>query len=139
MENGSYTYPAIFKYYTSGVEIVFPDLENCYTFCDKEEEAVKRAKELLGQYVYNCDKENLPIPGDVRKIKFKKNEVVVIIEVWLPYYIATLKKHSVKKTLTIPNWLNEVAEHNHINFSKVLQEALKEKLELGEMEKIIGK
>jgi len=40
------------------------------------------------------------------------------------------KSQAIKKTLTIPSWLNEMAESNHINFSKVLQEALMEKLEI---------
>lgn len=130
MARESYTYPAIFKYLTKGVQIIFPDIEDCFTFCEDSENAVECAKEILCQYLYNCDKNDLPKPSDIRTLKVKENEVITIIEVWLPYYIATLQKKSVKKTLTIPNWLNEIAEHNKVNFSKVLQDALKEMLEV---------
>lgn len=128
--NESYTYPAIFKYLTKGVEIIFPDLENCFTFCENGKKAVECAKEILSQYVYECDKSKLPKPSDVRNIKLKEDEILIMVDVWLPYYMATLKKSSIKKTLTISTWLNEIAEHNQINFSKVLQEALKEILEV---------
>lgn len=66
------------------------------------------------------------------KIKVEDNQIVVPIEVWMPYYRSNIKTVYVKKTLTIPSWLNSVAERSKINFSQVLQEALKEKLGIRE-------
>lgn len=126
MKKETYTYPAIFNYEEENIFITFPDLEGCSTFAETEEQAIEYAKEILSLYIDGCDEETLPKPSSVRNIKAKKNEVIVLIEVWMPYYRASIKEYSVKKTLTIPGWLNVVAEQNKINFSKLLQDSLKE-------------
>ena len=39
-----------------------------------------------------------------------------------------MENRSIKKTLTIPKWINDIAVENNINFSQTLQSAIKEKL-----------
>ena len=128
MKKETYTYPAIFKYSDDNIYISFPDLEGCNTFAESEEDAIEFAKQILSLYIDGAEESNLPKPSSIKDIKTKKNEVVVLIEVWMPYYRASIKEYSVKKTLTIPGWLNVIAEQNKINFSKLLQESLKETL-----------
>lgn len=128
MKKETYTYPAIFKYDDDKIYISFPDLESCSTFAENEEEAIEFAKQILSLYIDGIDEKDLPTPSSIKNIKTKKDEIVVLVEVWMPYYRASIKEYSVKKTLTIPGWLNVIAEQNKINFSKLLQESLKETL-----------
>lgn len=128
MKKETYTYPAIFKYADKKIYISFPDLESCSTFAENEEDAIEFAKQILSLYIDGVDENDLPVPSSIKNIKTKKDEVVVLVEVWMPYYRASIKEYSVKKTLTIPGWLNVIAEQNKINFSKLLQESLKETL-----------
>ena len=136
-----YIYPAIFDYEEDGISISFPDLPGCFSSGDNDEDAIRSAKEALSLHVYSMeeDKDIIPNPTPVSKIKVEENQIVVPIEVWMPYHRSQIKtelkdkEHEtvyVKKTLAIPNWLDSLAKLNNINFSQVLQEALKEKLNL---------
>jgi len=130
----TYIYPAIFEYAEDGINITFPDLPGCISCADNEEEAIKNAKEALSLYLYSLEEDGkeIPAPSPLSKIKTEPNQVVVPIEVWMPYYKSQIKNVYVKKTLTIPNWLDALARLNNINFSQVLQEALKERLGINE-------
>lgn len=130
MKKDTYIYPAIFSYDDDGISIEFPDISGCFSCADNDAEAVRCAKDVLGLFLTSAEDEGeeLPPPTPISKIKTNENQMVFPIEVWMPYHRALVKTVSVKKTLTIPNWLNVIAEHNKINFSQVLQEALKEQL-----------
>lgn len=125
-----YIYPAIFDYEEDGISIGFPDLPGCLSCANTDEEAVVNAKDALSLYLYDLEDEedNIPVPTPISKIKVDKNQIVVPIEVWMPYHRSQIKTVYVKKTLTIPNWLDALAKLNNINFSQVLQEALKKEL-----------
>ena len=92
----------------------------------------KNAKEVLELTLYNReeDKIKIPEPTPLEKIKCKENEKTVAISVWMPLVRNEMEEQSVKKTLTIPCWLNKLAEEQNINFSKLLQSALKEYLKI---------
>ena len=64
------------------------------------------------------------------KIKCKDNEKTMIVNIWMPLVRNELDEQAVKKTLTIPQWLNKLAEAQNVNFSKLLQSALKEYLKI---------
>lgn len=76
------------------------------------------------------DNEDIPEPTPVSSIEVKKNQAIILIEAFMPPFRERQKTKFVKKTLSIPSWLNAEAEHCGTNFSAVLQEALKEKLHL---------
>lgn len=125
-----YIYPAIFDYEDDSISISFPDLPGCLTFGYTDEEAVLSAKEALSLHIYSMEEDGdiIPTPTPISRIKVDKNQVVVPIEVWMPYHRSQIKTAYIKKTLTIPNWLDSLAKLNNINFSQTLQEALKDKL-----------
>lgn len=125
-----YIYSAIFDYAKDGISVNFPDLPGCLTYGYDDEEAVRNAKEALSLYIYSMEEDNdsLPEPSPFSKIRVEENQIVVPIEVWMPYHRSQIKTATIKKTLTIPNWLDSLAKLNNINFSQVLQESLKEKL-----------
>lgn len=135
----TYEYVAIFDYEEDGgINIYFPDLPGCLSCADNTKEALKNAEEVLGLYMSCCEDDELeiPEPTPLEKIKCKENEKPILVSVWMPLARSKIEEVSVKKTLTIPAWLNKLAEEQKINFSKVLQAALKDILKA---KRIIGK
>lgn len=126
-----YVYPAVFtEEKNGGYSIVFNDLESCYTCADTLIEAMEMAKDVLSLVLYNyeADGKELPKPGEIKDIKLSENEFVNYIVADTGYYRKLFSKKSIKKTLTIPEYMNNEAIAMGINFSQVLQEALELKL-----------
>lgn len=125
-----YVLPALFEYEGDDINVSFPDLPGCLTFGKSEEEAIFNAKEALEGYLYvlESDNDEIPEPSKVKDIERSVNEVVVLVDVWMPLIRDQESNKAVKKTLTIPKWLNDVAEQNNVNFSHLLQAALKKHL-----------
>lgn len=125
-----YIYPAIFDYADDGISIDFPDLPGCLTFGNTDEEAVHMAKEAMALHLYGMeqDSDSIPEPTKVKNIKLNHNQVVVLIEAWMPPFRDEMEQKAVKKTLTIPKWLDDLALEHKVNFSHILQDALKQYL-----------
>jgi predicted RNase H-like HicB family nuclease len=130
MKKDRYIYAAIFDYADDGISISFPDLPGCYSCADSDEEAISMAKEALALHLYSMEEDNdeIPTPTHINKINLEQNQVVVLIEVFMPTMREAIENYSVKKTLSIPQWLNKLALERNINFSQALQSALKEQL-----------
>jgi predicted RNase H-like HicB family nuclease len=130
-----YVYPAIFTEEDDGkYSVLFPDIENCYTGGDDMADAIEMAEDVLCLTLYDMEKngKSIPIPSDCKAIESEDNGVVSLVRCDTEFYRRFYENKSVKKTLTIPMWLNERAEHANINFSGVLQEALKMQLNIHE-------
>lgn len=128
-----YNYPAIFHLAEEGgYWVEFPDLSGCITEGDTFEEAYEMAQQALSEYLIAFENENITfnLPTSINKIKLKKNCIINLISVDTINYRKEVNKTSTKKTLTIPSWLNELAIKRNVNFSKVLQQALKNELEI---------
>lgn len=127
-----YVFPAIFYYDKDGISIEFPDLPGCMPCAQSTEEAVKNAKEALGVHLYGMEKDNddIPEPTDVKDIEVEEGGVLMLVDVYMPVVRDRINNKYVKKTLTLPYWLNAEAERNGVNFSGVLQEALKNYLHI---------
>ncbi|MCG3085591.1 type II toxin-antitoxin system HicB family antitoxin [Anoxybacillus sp. LAT_35] len=125
-----YIYPAIFDYDSDGISVEFPDLPGCFTCGDTEEEAFQMAKEAMALHLYGLEQENeeIPQPSKVSEIQTEKHQVVVFVEVWMPPFRHEMENKAVKKTLTIPKWLDDLAKQYNVNYSQILQEALKKHL-----------
>ena len=128
-----YFYPAIFTY-ELGKEIAvdFPDL-NCATSGINDDDALLSARELLGCVLNGLeeDGEEIPAPTPLSEVKTKENERAVLIDVYMPSVRLANVNRAVNRTVTLPAWLNAAALERNINFSQVLQEALKSQLNLG--------
>lgn len=105
----------------------FPDIEGCFAWGNILDEILEDAQKALDLHLLSMlmDGEKLPKPSYPKDIKTEDDSFVTIISVELNI---KKKDSSVKKTLTIPKWLDERAQEQKINFSKVLQDALVEKL-----------
>jgi predicted RNase H-like HicB family nuclease len=122
-------YKAIFEKGNGNYGVSFPALDGCFSGGDTFEEAYFNAQEALGLYITTLEVDGEKVPQDISEdeVETGENEIMAIISCELKKY---RPKKAVKKTLTIPYWLNVKAEENHINFSGVLQEALKERLDV---------
>ena len=128
-----YFYPAVFGYEDGEeISVVFPDLD-CATSGVDEADALLSARELLGCVLFGLeeDGEELPTPSALSDIYPDKNERVVLIDVYMPSVRMAQTNRSVNRTVTLPAWLNAAALERNINFSQVLQDALKNQLHLG--------
>lgn len=77
------------------------------------------------------DGEEIPAPTPLSEIKTEENERAVLIDVYMPSIRLASVNRAVNRTVTLPAWLNAASLERNINFSQVLQEALKSQLNLG--------
>ena len=127
-----YFYPAVFTYEPGQeIAVVFPDLD-CATRGTNDDDALLSARELLGCVMNGLeeDGEEIPVPTPLSKVKTEENERAVLIDVYMPSVRMAQMNKSVNRTVTLPAWLNAAALERNINFSQVLQEALKTQLHL---------
>jgi predicted RNase H-like HicB family nuclease len=128
-----HTYTAVFTPEKNGlISVSFPDLQGCYTSGDDIADAIFMAQDVLCLTLYDLEQDNSPIPkaSNQHDIEVLANQFTSIIAVDTDVYHRFYENKSIKKTLTIPMWLNERAERENINFSGVLQEALKARLHI---------
>jgi len=137
-------YPACFIKEENGYSVIFPDL-GAATCGPTLENATQMAVDCLAGYLYTLqrDGEDIPVPSPLDQIDpaavladlrdegeeaFAYDTFVSLITVDVEEYAKRHFEKSVKKTLSIPAWLNEAALREHLNFSQILQDALKERL-----------
>ena len=126
-----YVYPALFTYYGKDKEIavVFPDLD-CATSGIDDTDALLSARELLGSRLALMEQLGYEIPpaSHLSDIQEQDNERSVLIDVYMPSIRLANETKSINRTVTLPAWLNAAALERNVNFSQVLQDALKKLL-----------
>lgn len=128
-----YAYPAIFTPEDEGgFSIRFPDLEGCYTCGDDIVDGLIIAEDVLALVLYGYEKDgrDIPLPSKETDIPLKNGEFVNYVACDTLEYRKMYNNKAVKKTLTIPEWLNEAATAMGLNFSRILREALMSKIQL---------
>ncbi|HZK54255.1 MAG TPA: type II toxin-antitoxin system HicB family antitoxin [Desulfosporosinus sp.] len=127
MKKDRYIFPAIFDYAEDGISIEFPDLPGCLPCAHSDESALKNAQEAMALHLFSMEKdcEEITEATPVPRLHPKSNQAIVLIDVWMPAFRDQMENKAIKKTLTIPKWLNDLAEQKNVNFSHVLQSALK--------------
>lgn len=118
-------YPAILHPSDDGgYWVEFPDLPGCFSQGETLADTIAEASTALGAYLCSCDENSVAYqpPSDIHSLSVTSPDIMTVIASD-PNAFRT-RTRAVKKTLTIPEWLNDEAEKNHLNFSAVLQEAL---------------
>lgn len=125
-----YVYPAIFTKEKNQYSVEFPDLPGCITCGDSLEEAIEMAEDALALVLFTHEKNDSAIPesSEIGWLNPGENEFASYVACDTLEYHKRNSNKSVKKTLSIPEWLNEEAMAHNLNFSQVLQEALKIRL-----------
>lgn len=123
-----YVFPAVLTY-EEGYEIAvtFPDLPGCATSGEDDAEALAMGKEALGLHLWGMelDGDEIPSPSKIKDIELDEGEVIAMVEVYMPSVRLAQENKSVNRTVTLPAWLNAKALEQGVNFSQVLQDALK--------------
>ncbi len=128
-----YFFPAVFSYEDGQeISVFFPDLDVA-TSGVNDDDALLSARELLGCVLYGLeeDGEEIPAPTSLADVQVEANERSVLIDVYMPSIRMARVNRSVNRTVTLPAWLNAAALERNVNFSQVLQDALKELLGIG--------
>lgn len=127
-------YPAIFEKCDDIYCVRFPDFEGCYTNGETLTAAIKNSREALGLHYYGLetDGDKIAAASDPKDIKLDDNEKLIYIDVNMRLFREKQSNKSVTRAVTLPSWLNAVAKDSDINISALLQEALKEKLNISE-------
>lgn len=122
-----FVYPAIFHKEDGSYWVEFPDLDGCHTYGSSINETMQAAQEALAAYILALlgQGKELNAPSDISSIHFSDGFSSLVSCDVNQYQNAK----AVKKTLTIPSWLNDRAMERGINFSQALQEALLYKLQ----------
>lgn len=128
------TYPAIFTCEKDQYWVEFLDLDGCFSDGKNLAEAMENAKEAMGLFLEDLN-EYPNCTTNIKDIPLQDNQIISFITVNLTEHRKKYENKSVKKTLSIPAWLNTMAEKENINFSQVLQKSLMEILNVDNLRK----
>jgi len=125
-------YPAVFhRAEEGGFWVSFPDIPECLTQGDDMQQAYEMAVEALGLSLTSMEEAGEEVPkASVPEAIDAEDGFLVVVEFDMAEYRRRHCSRAVKKTLSIPEWLNEAAIRQNINFSQVLQEALLQKVNI---------
>ena len=125
----SYTYAAVFTREADGrYSVYFPQLDGCFTEGEDFEDARRMAVEAMSLHLYGMERDGEAIPEADFDVSVESGALVVPVTSWMTPFRDEMENRAVKKTLTIPAWLNEAAERRRVNYSQILQGALKDYL-----------
>jgi predicted RNase H-like HicB family nuclease len=121
-----YVYPAVFTPLEDNqYDVYIPDLPHCRTCGESLANAIEMAEDAASMWLWDAENNNEAIPSASVSLPHESPQFVSMVVADTEVYRKQMDGRSVKKTLTIPAWLNYKAEAAHVNFSSVLQEALK--------------
>lgn len=125
-----YVYPAILYPDDGKISVTVPDLPGCHTFGDDKADALLMAKDAVEMWLWDAENKAEPIPAASETLPFKPGEIVTLIAADTNEFRQAHDTKAIKKTLSIPAWLNYQAEKANAPFSQILQQGLKEYLEI---------
>ena len=123
-----YFYPVIFEPEEVGVSVYVPDLPGCFTQGDSLEEALEYVQDAIGLYLEDINPEDYPKASVPNGLELEGQQFVMMVAFDKLAYDRKYNSKAVKKTLSIPAWLNSMAQERNINFSNLLQKALLQEL-----------
>lgn len=120
-------YPAVFNQGEHYITVTFPDVPEAITQGETQTEAFEMAQEVLGLALE--DYSEYPNPSDISLLKQQYPEsTLALVAIDMLAYKKKYHSKKIRKNVTIPEWLNELAEESDLNFSQILTEALELKL-----------
>jgi predicted RNase H-like HicB family nuclease len=132
-----YVYPAVFIPEDGNILVSVPDLPGLHTFGHDIADALYMAQEAIGMWLWDAENkgEAIPQPSTLKKIEItteSPDQVVSLVAADTDEYRRQIDTRAVKKTLSIPAWLNHQAEKANAPFSQILQQGLKEYLNIAQ-------
>lgn len=125
-----YLYPAVFEPEDGLYNVTFPDLPDCYTCGNDITDAMMMAQDVLADVMADSEETGKAIapPSDIGAVSVPDGCLCSYVFADTDAWRRAHSQKAVKKTLSIPQWLNTAAEMRGVNFSQVLQDALRVKL-----------
>ena len=129
-----YVYPAIFTPLDDegGYDVYIPNLPHCRTCGADLAEAIEMAEDAASMWLWDAENKKEAIPQPSETIEHEFPQFVNFVKADTEKFRRQMDSRAVKKTLTIPAWLNHKAEEAHVNFSGILQDALKTHLHIND-------
>lgn len=125
-----YVYPAIFTLENNQYLVSVPDLPGCHTFGDDLPEAIEMTRDAISMWLCMAEDAGEAIPAPSPHLTAPQTGFVSYVDADTLEYRRMTDSKAVKKTLSVPAYLNSMAERANINFSAVLQDALRSRLNL---------
>ena len=124
------TYLAVFETDDNpGISVYFPDVAGCVTCGDNFDHALRMAKEALSLHIYGMEKDGEVLPERTDKIsEISPGDLVVPVSIFPDAVRDEIYNRREKTTVTIPHWLKIAAETEGLNYSRLLETAIKEAL-----------
>lgn len=132
--NSIFYYPAVFQKEEVGYSVWVPDIQGCVSQGDTFDEAMEYIKDAIG-ICLDLIVQNGNVPPKATEpnvIELEPDQFVAVVSFDFDEYQKKHGEKSVKKTLTLPAWLNTLSERKNINFSQVLQNALIHELQIAD-------
>jgi len=125
-----YAYPAILYPDDGKIGVTVPDLPGCHTFGDDKTDALFMAKDAVEMWLWYAENNSQDIPAPSETLSLEAGETLTWIAADTDEYRKANDTRAVRKTLSIPSWLNHQAEKANAPFSQILQQGLKEYLNI---------
>jgi len=123
------TYLAIFEKTKTGFSVYFPDVPGCITCGNDFDHSLLMAQEVLGLHLYGMGKDGEPFPQRTDNIpELESGDIVVAVSVFPALVKDEIENRREKTNVTIPHWLKVAAEAEGLNYSRLLEAAIKETL-----------
>ncbi|MDR1688025.1 MAG: type II toxin-antitoxin system HicB family antitoxin [Clostridiales bacterium] len=127
-----YVYPAILYSDDDKIGVTVPDLPGCHTYGDDKADALLMAKDAVEMWLWDAENSAEKIPPASEMLTPNSGETLTLIAADTNEYRKAHDTRSIKKTLSIPLWLNHLAEKANAPFSQILQQGLKEYLKVSD-------
>ena len=129
----NYIYPAIFTEDTDGILVDFPDLPNCYTDGTTIAEAFENAEDALALALWHLEEQHAAIPpaSAPAELSVPTGASVALVRADTLPVRQMNNTRTVRKNVTLPGWMDTLARERNINFSKLLQTAIRRECGIG--------
>lgn len=130
-----YIYPVVFTHAEEGGYLIsFPDFPHIHTDGESLADAFSMAEDALNLWLWHAEEKSkeIPVPTSPRDLAIADDDILALIKADTAEYRKHNDTQAVKKTLSIPRWLDTLAKERNVNFSNVLQNALMNELNVSE-------
>ena len=128
-----YVYPALFAKEDESIIVTFPDLEDTFTDGATMQEAFENAEDVLNLMLWNREeeKDDIPMPSSPEQITVPQEATLAMIKADTLAYRKLHDQKTIRRSITIPSWLDTLARERNINFSQLMQNAIRRECGIG--------
>ena len=128
-----YVYPALFAKEDESILVTFPDLEDTFTDGATMQEAFDNAEDVLNLMLWNREEEkaDIPLPSSPEEIIVPQGIMLVMIKADTLAYRKLHDQKTIRRSITLPSWLDTIAREHNINFSQLMQNAIRRECGIG--------